>query len=185
MAGWAWGWHTAWVWQLSHYISLWMQALITGRLDRFDTRQLTLGDSCLRTRDTGLESESWLINIQLWPVFLSILVFVRSKHHMQRQQIAVQRIVLSFWKPQESLAPANDLYVHVQVHNRHHILQRLCKWACKWTCVWVYSLLSVSDKAQLPFKINTTITGIAWNFNQYYNRLCLTVHNHYISRNVK
>lgn len=29
-------------WQVSHYITLWMQRLITGRLDRFDTRQVKI-----------------------------------------------------------------------------------------------------------------------------------------------
>lgn len=48
------------------------------------------------SQDTGVESESCVINIQLRPVSLSNIVFVWSKHHMQRQQIAVQRIVLSF-----------------------------------------------------------------------------------------
>lgn len=82
--------------KLSHYISLWMRALITGRLDRFDRRQLTLWDSCLSSQDTGMESECCLIHIQLWPVSLSNLVFAWSKIHTQRRQIAVQRIVLSF-----------------------------------------------------------------------------------------
>lgn len=89
-------WCAAWVWQLSRYISLLMQALITGRLDRFDRRQLTLWDSCSNIQDTGLESETWMINIQLCPEPLSILVFVWSKHHTHRQQISVQRIFLSF-----------------------------------------------------------------------------------------
>lgn len=153
MAGWAQGWHTAWVWQLSHYIRLWMQALITVRLDRFDTRQLTLWDSCLSSQDTGLESESWLINIQLWPVFLSNLVFVWSKYHMQRQQLAVQRIVLSFLEHKESISPVPDLcHVHVKVYNRHHIPQRfLRKWACKGTCGFA-DFISASNKAQLPLE---------------------------------
>lgn len=67
------GWHAAWVWQLSCYISLCMQALITGRLDRFDRRQLTLWDSCLSGEESRLKSDKYsaAARVSLKPRFMS------------------------------------------------------------------------------------------------------------------
>ena len=80
------GGHAAWVWQLSCYISLCMQALITGRLDRFDRRQLTLWDPCLSREESRLESDEYsaAVRVSLRPRF-----FVWWKLHMQRQQTDV------------------------------------------------------------------------------------------------
>lgn len=43
--------HAAWIWQLSHFISLWAQALIMDRLERFDKRRLTENYEWMTSRD--------------------------------------------------------------------------------------------------------------------------------------
>lgn len=114
-----------------------------------------------------MESESWLINIQQWPVPF------RSKHHMQRWEIAVQRILFSFsvlynrinvsspWP----LLPCSRLEIigitsfKDSYYGNGHVSELVSG---------LWDLISDSNKKQLPLPGNT------WNFNLYYDRLMLS-----------